>query len=74
MEVLIVDEVNNTLFSTKTFYSMGKVYGLGLGTDEGASFISFIVNDNMELEMSIPEQHTGYSFTIEDGNLIYNIQ
>lgn len=74
MQVLIVDEVNNTLFSTKTFYSMGKVYGLGLGTDEGASFISFVVNDNMELEMSIPEQHTGYSFTIEDGNLIYNIQ
>lgn len=68
-EVLVFDEENDALCTSKNFYSQKSVSALGADMDK-INFLSFTINENMELIMSAASGIDDFTFEIDENKCL----
>lgn len=68
-ELLLIDETNDALYTTKDFYSTKNISALGADIDK-INFLSFTINENMELIMSAASGIDDFTFEVDENKCL----
>lgn len=68
-KALVFDEENDALCTSKNFYSTKNVSALGADIDK-INFLSFMINENMELVMSAASGIDDFTFEVDENKCL----